>query len=200
MKKLIIGTQNQAKIKQIRGALSSLNICVEGLGCKIDDVKESGSSPQENAKLKAIAYSKHLKDIVFSMDNALYFDGLPDDEQPGMNVRRISGNTTRLSDDEALRHYIFVIKKLGGEVNGRWEFAICVADKGNVIGEVSIISPRKFISESSSNIVEGYPLESIQIDPESGKYISDMTQEEQDKFWQKAIGKQLCKFVESVFE
>ncbi|MFL5802701.1 MAG: hypothetical protein ACJ8CR_13285, partial [Roseiflexaceae bacterium] len=41
----------------------------------------------------------------------------------------------------------------------------------------------------------GYPLESLQIEPEGGKYISEMTSEEQDAFWQRIVGKELCLFV-----
>lgn len=198
MKKLIIGTQNRAKVKQISGALSSLNIDVKGLPYKVDGVKEDGLTPQENARLKAKAYSKSLNCIILSMDNALYLDGLPDKEQPKMNVRRILNRTDRPSDKELLEHYISIIEKLGNKIKGKWEFAVCIADKGNILGETTIISPRTFVSKPSSNIVKGYPLESIQIDPGSGVYISDMTQKEQDKFWQKAIGKQLCRFIQSV--
>lgn len=198
MKKIIIGTQNQAKVKQIAGALSDLEIQVEGLPYKIDDVNENGTTAQENARLKAIAYSKELNDIILSMDNALYLDGLSDENQPKMNVRRIPDTTNRPSDDEMLKYYISTIEKLGDKINGRWEFAICVAQNGKILGETTIISPRIFVSKPSENTIEGYPLESIQIDPESEMYISDMTQEEQDKFWQKAIGKQLCDFVQSI--
>jgi len=82
--------------------------------------------------------------------------------------------------------------------NGKWEFAICVADKGKILGETTIISPRVFVSKPSNNLVNGYPLESIQIDPETEIYISDMSQDEQNRFWQKVIGKQLCEFVQSI--
>jgi inosine/xanthosine triphosphate pyrophosphatase family protein len=199
MKKIIIGTQNQAKIKQIKGALVDLDICVEGLKSKID-VEENGVTAEDNARLKATAYSKHTKGLVLSMDNALYLDGLLDREQPKLNVRRIPGSTGRPTDDEILKYYISVIERLGGKTGGEWHFAICVADNGKIVNETTIISPRTFVSKSGKNIVEGYPLESIQIDPESKKYISDMTQDEQDKFWQKTIGKQLCDFVELVFK
>ncbi|TSD03073.1 MAG: Ham1 family protein [Parcubacteria group bacterium Athens0714_16] len=198
MKTLIIGTQNQAKVKQIAGALFELPITVEGLPYKICDVEENGLTPQENAKIKAKHYSKSLNRIVLSMDNALYLDGLSDEEQPKMNVRRILGRTDRPTDDELLKHYISVVDKLGGKINGRWEFAICIADNGKILKGTTIVSPRIFVSKPSNNIVNGYPLESIQIDPETEVYISEMSQEEQDKFWQKVIGKQLCEFVQSI--
>jgi hypothetical protein len=41
-------------------------------------------------------------------------------------------------------------------------------------------------------------LESIQIDPETGKYISEMTTEEQAEFWQRTLGSKLCSFVKSI--
>lgn len=198
MKEIVIGTQNQAKVKQIAGALASLGIQINGLPYKMDDVKEDGSTAQENARLKAIAYSSEIKSIVLSMDNALYLDGLKDKDQPGINVRRIPSSDKRPSDDEMLEYYISTIKKLGDRITGRWEFAVCIANNGNVLQEATIISPRIFVSEPSKNIVDGYPLESIQVDPESEMYISDMTQDEQDKFWQKVIGKQLCELVQSV--
>ncbi|MFA5838834.1 MAG: non-canonical purine NTP pyrophosphatase [Candidatus Paceibacterota bacterium] len=198
MKTLIIGTQNQAKVKQIAGALFELPIIVEGLPYKIDDVEENGLTPQENARLKVKHYSERLNKIVLSMDNALYLEGLSNEEQPKMNVRRILGRKDRPTDDELLEHYISMIDKLGGKINGKWEFAICVADKGKILGETTIISPRVFVSKPSNNLVNGYPLESIQIDPETEIYISDMSQDEQNRFWQKVIGKQLCEFVQSI--
>jgi len=196
MKEIIIGTQNSAKIKQISGALSGLNIEVKGLPYKMDDIEENGSTAQENARLKAKEYSQKLEEIVLSMDNALYLEGLSDNEQPGINVRRIPGTTNRPSDIEALNYYVNIIEKMGGEVNGKWEFAICLAKDGEIIDEITIISPRLFVSKPSPKIVEGYPLESIQVDMESKIYISDMTQKEQNEFWQRTIGEEICKFIE----
>ena len=39
-------------------------------------VVEDGTTAQENARKKAIAYAKALGRLVLSMDNALYFDDL----------------------------------------------------------------------------------------------------------------------------
>src|SRR3989338_1275761 len=93
MKEIMVGTTNEAKVKQIRGALFSLGVSVKGVTDKslLPDVKEDGNTAQENAKKKAVAYAQALNKAVLSMDNALYFKGLPDDEQPGVNVRRING-------------------------------------------------------------------------------------------------------------
>jgi len=178
--KLIFGTKNQAKIDQIKGALVNQDIEISGLPKNIDfpEIAEDGKTAQENARKKAVAYSEMLNQTVLSMDNALYIDGLPEEKQPGINVRKINNQTDRPTDDELLQYYSQLIDGLGGKASGRWEFALCLAAPTGKIKETTIISPRVFTSEASDKIIEGYPLESIQIDPDSGKYISEMTSEE----------------------
>lgn len=201
MKEIIIGTTNEAKIKQIRGALLPLDVTVSGVsdrGLLPNVIKEDGITAQENAKKKAVAYARVLNKIVLSMDNALYLNGLADNEQPGINVRRINNRTDRPTDQELLEYYSKKIEQLGGDVEGRWEFAICVASPAGDVREMTIISPRIFTSKANSVSIPGYPLESIQVDPVSKKYISEMNQNEQDLFWQRTIGQQLCNFVASL--
>jgi hypothetical protein len=60
---------------------------------------------------------------------------------------------------------------------------------------MTIRSPRTFISTPSTMMIPGYPLESIQIDPASGSYLSEMPPEQQAAFWQQTIGRELCDFL-----
>ena len=200
MKEIIFGTTNEAKIKQLQGALAPIGVTVRGIQDKaaLPVVEEDGITAQENARKKATTYANFLGVVVLSMDNALYLDNLPIDEQPGQHVRRIGGTNVKLSDEELLAHYAALVRRLGGTAPGHWEFAICVATPDGKVEEITIISPRIFTSTASSKILPGYPLESIQIDAETGKYISEMTQDEQDIFWQRAIGKPLQEFVGSL--
>ncbi len=200
MKTLIFGTTNEAKVLQIQGALRPIGVAVSPLPESARSIKviEDGETAQENARKKAIAYSKELGEPVLSMDNALFFDGLDSEEQPGIHVRRIGGPNERPTDDELLKHYSELVARLGGRILGRWEFAFCYARPDGTCEERTIISPRIFVSTPSTKVVPGYPLESIQIEPVSGQYISDMSQDDQDKFWQQAIGAELSGFVQSV--
>lgn len=200
MKELIIGTTNQAKVNQIKGALLPLGIIVNGVEDKslLPEVIEDGLTAQANAQKKALAYAQALGKTVLSMDNALYIEGLESDKQPGINVRRINGRTDRPTDQEILEHYQLLVSGLGDGVSAHWEFAICVVTPEGKISETTIISPRIFVSKLSQIVTPGYPLESMQIDPSSGQYISEMTRDQQDLFWQKAIGKELCDFVKSL--
>lgn len=52
-------------------------------------------------------------------------------------------------------------------------------------------SQRIFTSEISSKKSPGYPLESIQLDPQSGKYLAEMSKEEVERFWQDSVGKEI---------
>jgi len=197
MKKLIIGTTNEAKVDQIRGALMSVGIETCGLPKDIvlPSIVEDGENAKDNARKKASTFARALNQRVLSMDNSLYLDGLPKEKQPGVHVRRIPGYTGRPSDEALLNYYSALLEGLGGKVNGYWEFAICVAKPNGEFEETVIKEPRIFVSERCKAVSSGYPLESLQIDPDTGKYTAEMTETERDEFWQKAIGKELCDFV-----
>ncbi|HEU5227883.1 MAG TPA: non-canonical purine NTP pyrophosphatase [Ktedonobacteraceae bacterium] len=198
MNELIIGTGNTAKKNAMRAALAPLGIAVKGtddLGISLH-IPEDGATAQENARKKALAYAEALDRPVLSIDNALYLQGLSDDEQPGIHTRRVPGKTGRATDEELLAYYSAKVKTLGGTIKGRWEYALCIATPDGQVMEQVFLSPRLFVNEPCASMLPGYPLESIQIEPESGKYIAEMTNEEQDAFWQRQIGGQIAQFVQ----
>ena len=200
MKEILFGTTNLAKIKQLQGVLRPIGVAVRGIpvGTSLPVIIEDGKTANENAKKKAIAYAKTFGEVVLSMDNALYFDGLDPEKQPGICVRRIGNGDEHPSDEALLEYYTALVQRLGGRIKGRWEFGICIATPEGKTKETLILSSRIFTDRTSSHIIPGYPLESIQIDPESGKYISEMTQKEQDEFWQHTIGAPLREFMKSI--
>ena len=200
MKTLIFGTTNPGTILQIQGALLPLGIGVLPLPEEARSilVEEDGKVAQENARKKALAYATALGQPVLSMDNALFLGGLKDSEQPGIHVRRIGGSSARPTDEEMLKHYSSLVGRLGGQIAGHWEFAFCYARSDATCTETTIISPRIFVATPSEKLVPGYPLESLQIDPRSERYISELSQAEQDEFWQRAIGIELMTFVRSL--
>ena len=201
MKEIIFGTANPGKIAHVQAALSPLNIKVLGLSEFGDfpDVEEDGKTPQENSKKKAMVYCKAIGRPVLSMDNALYIDGLDDESQPGMHVRRIPGSKERPTDEQMLEYYSALIEKHGGKMTGHWEFSMCIAFPDGTAKEVTAISKtRYFTSKVSPERMPGYPLESIQIDKELDKYIVEMTKEESDLFWQESVGDELRTLFSSI--
>ena len=77
--KLIYGTTNKAKIDFMKKQIEPLDIEILSLN-EVDapklDIDESGNTPLENAKIKALAYYRELQSPVFSCDSGLYNEGL----------------------------------------------------------------------------------------------------------------------------
>lgn len=194
MLEIIFGTTNPAKIAQAKGALAGMDIDIKGLSefDNLPKIIEDGKTAQENARKKALGFAKAIGKTVFSMDNALYFDGVNAEEQPGINIRRIKGIEDRPTDKQMIDYYTELAKKYGGEITGHFEFAIAIAKPEALVEETTIKAPqRHFMSKPSPIIIDGYPMESLQVDAKTGKYVSEMTQEEQDKYWQESVGTEL---------
>lgn len=197
IKEIIFGTKNKAKLQQIVDALEPIGVKVKSIGeFKLDiNPPEDSNNPVENAKVKAVTYAKAIGQIVLGMDNGLYFNDLTPDKQPGVFVRRINSRTDRPTDQGLVDHYKTLVASLGNRVSAYWRFGLCVATPDKIIGQTEIISHRIFVPTPSEKTQDGYPLESLQIDPVTGKYIVEMSDEERKLFWQNAIGKELCEFI-----
>lgn len=118
--RLLYGTQNKSKLETMRKVLKDFDLEIVGLqDVGIDfEVFESGRTPLENARIKAIAYFKVSRFPTFSCDSGLYIDGLEEDRQPGVFVRRVNG--LYLDDDAFIKYYSDVAKSLGGEVRAKF--------------------------------------------------------------------------------
>jgi len=197
--KLIIGTKNKAKVDQLKMALKDFDIEIQGLPDNKDfpEINENGKTALDNARAKALNYAILIGCPVFSMDNGLYFEGLSDNEQPGLHVRRINNRSDRPTDLEIVDYYSKLISRLGGRINGYWEYGVCVATPEGETHETTFKSQRIFVSKPSANILDGYPMESLQIDQKTGKYSSEMTLAEKDSFYQErgATGQKLRDFI-----
>lgn len=194
MKTIIFGTTNPAKLVHIQAALEPLKIKVNGLAGIEDlpEIEENGKTPEENAEKKAVSYARAINQSVLSMDIALYLDGVSEDEQPGMHARRIPGHSGKPTDEELTAYYSGLFKKYGGRVTGHWKFAVCLAwPDGQTKSVMATTEERIFTSKVCSEKMPGYPLESMQIDQKTGKYVVQMTKQEQDQFWFDSIGKEL---------
>ncbi|HMI09132.1 MAG TPA: non-canonical purine NTP pyrophosphatase [Candidatus Saccharimonadales bacterium] len=191
---LIYGTRNPSKIAQVQDALRGTNIHVVGLGDIQVDVEEDGATPEENARKKAVEYAQATKKTVLSMDAALYFNDLDKTLQPGLYVRRIPRNTSA-TDDELITYYTNLINDHGGSLDGYWEFSFALGRPDGTSDAFVSQTHRKFVGTPDSNTLPGYPLESIQIDPQSSKYITELSPEEQAASWRETLGAPLAKFI-----
>lgn len=177
--KILYGTTNKAKLDLMKRATSPLGIEILGLSdldSEIPDVSEVGDTPLENAEIKARAYFKAFGIPVFSCDSGLYFDGIPDDEQPGIYVRRVGGK--ELGDREMTEHYASLSARYGGNLIGRYKNAIyLILDESRHFSSMDdSIATEAFIlaDKPHEKSVVGFPLDRLSKDIKSGEYYYDM--------------------------
>lgn len=180
MIKLLYGTSNPGKIKYMKKTLEGLDIELISLkdieNLDIGPVIEDGNNPLENAKIKALAYYKALKMPVFSCDSGLYIEGLENEKQPGVHVRRVNGKT--LNDDEMIEYYTGLAEELEGNARAKFKNAIClVFDEDNIFeydGEG--IASQEFLiaTKAHPKRVNGFPMNSMSINIETGQYYMDI--------------------------
>ncbi|HPF87653.1 MAG TPA: non-canonical purine NTP pyrophosphatase [Candidatus Limiplasma sp.] len=175
---LIYGTTNPGKLAAMRQTLAPLGIPITGIGeiaADIPDVAETGLSPLENARLKALAYHAALNQTVFACDSGLMIDGLPEAEQPGVHVRLANGK--RMTDAEMTAHYAAIAARLGGRAAARYQNAICLITAEGTLYEHSgdDISGETFylISTPHPKRVAGFPLDCLSVRTDNGRYYYD---------------------------
>ena len=182
--KLLYGMGNPAKLSSMKRIVKKLGIELIGLrdlNCEIPDVPETGRTPLENARQKALAYYHAFHIPVFSCDSGLYFDGIPDDIQPGVHVRTIAGK--RLTDGEMIANYSDLARRYG-DLTARYKNAICLVLDGEQIYEAmepSMESNVFILTDKPRSVLkEGVPLDSLSIDIKSVKYFCDLVHHESE--------------------
>lgn len=183
--KILYGTGNPAKLEAMRSRLENLDIDLIGLndlkaeGHMIPNIQETGNTPLENARQKALAYYQAFKMPVFSCDSGLYFDNVPDEVQPGVHVRNVKGKC--LSDEEMMEYYGGLAKKYGN-LTARYKNAICfVMNESNIYEamEPSMESEKFILTDIPHSTVrkKGFPLDSMSIDIKTNRYYYDLPAE-----------------------
>ena len=169
--KLLIGTGNPAKFARYRAMVNEnprvRAIPPTDLGLSLS-ISEDGVTAEENAQIKARAYRQESGLPTLAIDEALYIDALPDQEQPGLNVRRYLGE--HATDEELLWAFTSLAKRIPPENRSvRWTYALCLAlPDGRELTDVALLEAI-MIDDPVLPIIPGYPLNSILLNPYFGK-------------------------------
>ncbi len=183
MKKILFATENPSKAERFRKKLVEHNIemiTIKDIESKID-VEENGKNAIENALIKARAYANRVDIPVFAMDDNLYIEGIPDEKQPGMYVRRVNGK--RLSDEEMIEHYSTLAHIYGkdGRLTCRWVYGMAVVNKGKEVTYSWSKEDFYLVDKPSDKVNPGYPLNTISVNKKLNKYFTDLTEEDKTK-------------------
>jgi 8-oxo-dGTP diphosphatase len=183
--KLLIGTGNPAKLARyariVRNVSAAEVVALRDVPAPLPLVEESGTTAAENARIKAITYAAATGLPTLSIDEALYLDGLPPEEQPGVYVRRYSGE--RATDEDLLRRYGALIRKIPpARRKAVWTYALCLARPDARAYSTAVELHEDVIDTPRLPLVPGYPLSSLLYDPALGKTHRDFTLEEWDAY------------------
>lgn len=203
---ILYGTGNPAKLEAMRRRLTPLGIHLIGLNefaeeakVEIPTIIENGRTPLENARKKALEYYHAFHMPVFSCDSGLYFDGVQEEEQPGVHVRTVNGRY--LTDEEMLEYYTGLAVKYGN-LKARYKNAICLVMDENIIYEGMEVNMESepFVLTSERRYAvrqKGFPLDSISIDIKTGQYYYELDESELD---QVAVEDGFLEFFSKIFK
>lgn len=177
---LLFGTGNPSKLNTMRKSLEGLDIELSSLRDMEKSppvVDESGSSPLENARIKALAYFRFYGVPVFSLDSGLFFENVPEELQPGVHVRNVAGK--HLSDNEMIAYYSALAREYGGRLTARYKNALCLVMSENEVYQSmdeSLWGKAFYLTDTPHKRVhtEGFPLDRLSVDIESGEYYYDL--------------------------
>ena len=180
MKKVLFATGNESKVKRFKKGLLENDIeiiTLNNIDAKVE-VVENGKNAIENALIKARAYAKVCDLPVFAMDDNLYIEGIPEEKQPGMYVRRVNGK--RLNDDEMIEYYSNLAHEYGknGILTCRWVYGIAVINNDKESTYTWSKEDFYIVDKPSNKINPGYPLNTISINKKLNKYFTDITEED----------------------
>jgi XTP/dITP diphosphohydrolase len=130
---LIVATRNAHKTREIEQILGP-SLTVRDLTAypEVSEIPESGTSFEENAKLKAIAASRNLPGVVIADDSGLEVEAL--DGAPGIHSARYAGE--KASDNERIAKLLSRLAKAesrGNQRRARFRCVLVVARDGQVL-------------------------------------------------------------------
>jgi len=128
---IVIASKNRGKVREFADLLSPLGFDVYSLSDypSIPSVAETGDTFEENARLKAVEVSKHLREsLVLSDDSGLIVPALGG--RPGVFSARFAGEEA--SDFENRRKLLRELESVDDR-SAYFECSLCLAKGGEVI-------------------------------------------------------------------
>ena len=193
--KVLFATTNPAKVKKYKDKLVEKQIellTIKDLDIKID-IDENGKNALENAYIKAKTYYDKTKIPTIGMDDCLFIEGISEDEQPGTNVRRVNGKT--LTDDEMIEHYTNLVKKYGKKLTAKWVYGMVICTNDGISKFTWSKDDFYLVYKPIEKRNIGYPLDSISVIPESGKYFAELVENNEEKYKKKDSIENVVNFI-----
>lgn len=180
--KLLLATHNQGKIKRYRNLFSEIKklelvtLLDLNITTKVD---EPFNTPEENSLHKALEYGKLSQLPTIAIDEAVTTNFLPENEQPGVLVRRFKENR-ELSDLEILDLWRNIFKNYPNQdLKFIWDFSLSYFNPETKEKQTIKAEQVDSVALEFSKIIDpGYPMSSFMIPQNSSKTYSELSEEE----------------------
>ena len=177
MSRLVVATLNPGKLREFAAALAAAGIEVAGLE-SLDDrapVEETGATFEENARIKAEAYSLRTALPVLADDSGLEVDALGG--EPGVRSARYGGEGL----DDAGRCRL-VLERLRGvpevERTARFRCVLAVARAGRTLAVFAGAVEGRLLDEPRG--ANGFGYDPIFFHPGAARTFAELTREEKE--------------------
>lgn len=153
---LIVATRNAHKTREIQEILG-LDFSVGDLRTHpdISEIRESGTSFEENAKLKALAVSRQLLALVIADDSGLEVDALGG--APGLYSARYAGaNATAAEKIDKLLGELKGVRAAGDRRRARFRCVVALARNGNLLETFEGVVEGKIADQARGDSGFGY--------------------------------------------
>jgi XTP/dITP diphosphohydrolase len=153
---LVVATRNTHKTREIQHILGA-HFRVRDLLAhpEVSEILESGTSFEENAKLKALAASRELPDLIIADDSGLQVDALG--SALGIYSARYAGpNATERAKIEKLLTELARVGATQDARRARFRCVVALAHNGNLLGTFEGIVEGKIANEVRGDSGFGY--------------------------------------------
>ena len=156
MIELVVATRNTHKTREIQHILGP-EFRVRDLWAhpEVSEIRESGTSFEENAKLKALAASRRLPTLVIADDSGLEVDGLGG--APGIYSARYAGaKGTERDKIDKLLGALARVRATDNRRRARFRCVVALARNGNVLGTFEGVVEGRIAKEVRGDSGFGY--------------------------------------------
>jgi XTP/dITP diphosphohydrolase len=131
---LLVATRNRHKTREIQHILGpEFKVRDLGVHPDVSEIRESGTSFEENATLKALAASRQLPAMVIADDSGLEVDAL--DGAPGIYSARYAGaNATDRDKIDKLLRELERVRATDDRRHARFRCVVALARNGDLLG------------------------------------------------------------------
>jgi len=131
---LVVATRNRHKTREIQHILGpEFRVYDLGAHPEVSEIRESGTSFEENAKLKALTASRQLPALVIADDSGLEVDALGG--APGIYSTRYAG--ANATDTDKINKLLRELARVSATEDGRrarFRCVVALARNGNLLG------------------------------------------------------------------